>query len=183
LVAAKDLTYGVNPDGRVRRVCGALRIRQKIDVFDVGNKCVEHLRSTTPLSRCSTVDPLTRIFVRVDSRHPCRQWQAAAATAGVSSQDDWYCEPIECAYGDRREIIKYRVVSSDRQTSYGWIDATIGFPVRWQTADGKLFVLESILLQAQPASLFSMPADYRKLDPQAPLERIKHSDVWADSPQ
>ena len=54
------------------------------------------------------------------------------------------------------------------------------FPVKWQAADGKVFVLENIVLQAQPQSLFSIPPDYRKLDPQALLERIKHSDVWAE---
>jgi hypothetical protein len=68
-------------------------------------------------------------------------------------------------------------------SSYGWVDATLGFPVKWQAADGKVFVVENILLKAQPANLFSIPPDYRKLDPQALLERIKHSDVWADSPQ
>jgi len=84
---------------------------------------------------------------------------------------------------NQREIIEYSVVSSDRQTSYGWVDATLGFPVKWQAADAKVFVVENILLKAQAASLFSIPPDYRKLDPQALLERIKHSDVWADSPQ
>jgi hypothetical protein len=127
--------------------------------------------------------PLTQIFVWVDPRHPCRQWQAAAATAGVASAHDWHCELIERAIVDQREIIEFSVVNSDRQTSYGWIDATLGFPVKWQAADGKVFVVENILLEEQPASLFSIPPDYRKLDPQALLERIKRSDVWADSPK
>jgi hypothetical protein len=75
------------------------------------------------------------------------------------------------------------LVMSDRQTSYGWVDSTIDFPVKWQAAGGEMFVLENIVLQAQPASLFSIPSDYRKLDPQALLERIKHSDVWAEPPK
>jgi hypothetical protein len=124
---------------------------------------------------------LTRIFVWVDPRHPCRQWRAAAATAGMLGNGDWHCEPIQRVNVNRHEIIEYSVVSADRQTSYGWVDATIGFPVKWQAPDGKLMVLENILLQTQPASLFSLPPDYRKLDPQALLERIKHSDVWAES--
>src|ERR1700722_5839604 len=62
----------------------------------------------------------------------------------------------------------------------GGAGRTMGFPVKWQAADGKVFVLENIVLQAQPQSLFSIPPDYRKLDPQALLERIKHSDVWAE---
>lgn len=127
--------------------------------------------------------PLTQIFVWVDPRDPCRQWQAAAATAGVPGARDWHCEPVEHAIVNQREIIEYSVVASDRQTSYGWIDATLGFPVKWQAADGKVFVVENILFKAQPASSFSIPPDYRKLDPQALLERIKRSDVWADSPK
>jgi hypothetical protein len=124
--------------------------------------------------------PLTRIFVPVDPRDPCRQWQAAAATAGVPSTGEWHCELIERASVNHHEIIEYRVVMSDQQSNYGWVDPTIGFPVKWQAADGKMFVLENTLLQAQPESLFSIPSDYRKLDPRALLERIKHSDVWAE---
>jgi hypothetical protein len=123
--------------------------------------------------------PLTQIFVWVDPRDPCRQWQAAAATAGVVSTAKWHCEPIERASVNQRETIEYSVVTPNRQPSYGWVDPTIGFPVKWQAADGKVFVLKNILLQAQPANLFSIPSDYRKLDPRTLLERIKHSDVWA----
>jgi hypothetical protein len=127
--------------------------------------------------------PLTQVFVWVDPHDPCRRWQAAAATAGVPSIGEWHCEPVKRAIVNQHEIIEYSVLTPDRQSRHGWVDATIGFPVKWQAADGKIFVLENILIQAQPASLFSIPSDYRKLDPQALLERIKHSDVWADSPK
>jgi hypothetical protein len=127
--------------------------------------------------------PLTRIFVWVDPRDPCRQWQSAAETAGIVSTAEWRCEPIERASVNQRQVIEYRVFMPDGQSSYGWVDSTIGFPVKWQAADGNRFVLESILLDAQPANMFSIPSDYRKLDPQALLERIKHSDVWVDSPK
>jgi hypothetical protein len=127
--------------------------------------------------------PLTQIFVPVDTHDPCRQWQAAAATAGLVSSGKWRCEPIERAVVNQHETIEYSVVMPGRQASYGWVDPTIGFPVKWQAADGRVFALENIQRQAQPASLFSIPSDYRKLDPQALLERIKHSDVWADPPK
>jgi hypothetical protein len=126
--------------------------------------------------------PLTQIFVPVDPHDPCRQWQAAAATAGVPNSGDWHCDAIERAIVNDHEIVQYRV-TSDRQMSYGWVDSTLDFPVKWQAADGKIFVLENMLLQAQPTILFTVPSDYRKLDPQALLERIKLSDVWADSPK
>jgi hypothetical protein len=124
--------------------------------------------------------PLTQIFVWVDSHDPCRQWRAAATTAGVRNTGEWRCELIERAALGERELLKYRVLTPDRRTSYGWVDPSMGFPVKWQSADGKVFALENIVFEAQPASLFSIPSDYRKLDPQALLERIKHSDVWAE---
>lgn len=140
------------------------------------------VRSTQRLymdARQST--PLTYIFVSVDPHDPCPRWQAAAATAGLKDTAEWRCELIERETLDQREILEYRVATPDGPLSYGWVDAAIGFPVKWQAADGKVFVLENIQFQAQPASLFCIPSDYRKLDPQALLERIKHSDVWPDS--
>jgi len=122
--------------------------------------------------------PLTQVFVRVDPHDPCRQWQAAAATAGVVSSGKWRCEFIERTIVNQHETVEYRVMRPDRQPSYGWVDPTLGFPVMWQAADGKVFVLRNIQLQPQPPSLFGIPSDYRKLDPRALLERIKHSDVW-----
>jgi len=127
--------------------------------------------------------PLTRIFVWVDPHDPCRQWQAAAVTAGMVGPGEWRCERIERAMINQHPIIEYRVSMPDGRSSYGWVDSMIGFPVKWQAADGNLFALENILLDAQAANLFSIPPDYRKLDPQALLERIKHSDVWVDSPK
>jgi hypothetical protein len=125
---------------------------------------------------------LTQIFVSVDPHDPCRQWQAAARTAGVPNTGGWHCDAIERAIVNHREVIEYDVIAADRQSGRGWVDASIGFPVKWQGADGKVFVLENVMFQAQPESLFSIPSSYRKLDPQALLERIKHSDVWAEPP-
>jgi hypothetical protein len=102
--------------------------------------------------------PLTRIFVRVDPIDPCRQWQAAAEIAGASGRDAWRCEPIKEA---------------------AIIDPVLHFPVKWRNADGGMVALENIHVEAQAPDLFSMPAGYRKLDPGALVERIKHSDVWA----
>jgi hypothetical protein len=127
--------------------------------------------------------PLTRIFVRVDPRDPCRQWRAAAAIAGEILTDRWRCEPLEHQLVNGREVIEYRVLTPDGRSSFGWVDSALAFPVKWQSADGKIFALENIMFQALPASLFSIPSGYRKLDPRALLERIKHSDVWAEPPK
>jgi hypothetical protein len=102
--------------------------------------------------------PLTRIFIRVDPRDPCRQWQAAALIAGIPGAANWRCDGVKAA---------------------AIIDPELRFPVKWQSPDGATFALENIRIEAHPADLFVVPAGYRKLDPQALLERIKRSDVWA----
>jgi hypothetical protein len=102
--------------------------------------------------------PLTRIFVRVDPRDPCRQWQAAALVAGMPGAANWHCDGVKAA---------------------AIIDPDLRFPVKWQSPDGATFVLENIRIEAHPDDLFVVPAGYRKLDPQALVEQIKRSDVWA----
>jgi hypothetical protein len=124
--------------------------------------------------------PLTQIFVWVDPHDPCRQWQAAANTAGMPRTAAWRCESIGSTTVNQREVVEYRVSVPGRPSSYGWVDRALGFPLKWQSADGPSFLVENLLFQSQPATLFDIPPDYRKLDPQALIERIKHSDVWAD---
>jgi hypothetical protein len=130
---------------------------------------------------------LTQIFVPIDPIDPCRQWHAAARTAGVASvggdaDGDWHCERIDAATVDGRSAVEYRVVFPDRTSSQRWIDPDLEFPVKLHAADGTTIALEHIRLEAQPANLFTVPASYRKFDPQALIERIKHSDVWVDPP-
>jgi hypothetical protein len=62
------------------------------------------------------------------------------------------------------------------------IDPCLKFPVKLRAVDGTTIALEHTRVEAQSANLFAVPPSYRRLDPQALIERIKHSDVWADSP-
>jgi hypothetical protein len=123
---------------------------------------------------------LTQIFVPLDPKDPCRQWQAAAATAGVlNAGGEWRCERIaDELVGDRRAI-RYHVASAD-SSSLRWIDSDLEFPVKLLAADGTTIALEHIRIEAQPARLFDIPPGFRKLDPRALIERIKHSDAWVD---
>jgi hypothetical protein len=126
---------------------------------------------------------LTQIFVPVDPNDPCQQWQAAAKDAGASSAGgDWRCGRVDTAIVDGRRTIEYRVVSPDQKSSQRWIDPDLEFPVKLRAADGTTIALEHIRVEAQPASLFAMPPGYRKSDPQALIDRIKHSDVWVGAP-
>jgi hypothetical protein len=123
---------------------------------------------------------LTQLFVPVDPNDPCRQWRAAANNAGMpSAGGDWRCGRRDAAGGGRRGTIEYRVGFRDHESSQRWVDPDLEFPVKQRAADGTTTVLEHIRIEAQPASLFAVPPGSRKFDPQALVERIKHSDVWA----
>ena len=124
--------------------------------------------------------PLTQIFVRVDTRDPCRQWQTAARIAGAATAADWQCARIGSTMIDNHPVVEYQVLSPGHTSSQRWIESALGFPMRSQASDGSTIALENIRIEPQPLSLFSVPPDCRKLDPQALIERIKHSDVWAD---
>ena len=126
---------------------------------------------------------LTQILVPVDPNDPCRQWQAAAKNAGVpSAGGDWRCGRVDTAIVEGRRTIEYRAVSPDQKSSRGWIDPDLEFPIKLRAADGTTIALEHIRVEAQPASLFAMPPGYRKSEPQALIERIRHSDVWVETP-
>jgi len=127
---------------------------------------------------------LTQIFVPVDPKHPCPQWRAAAIQAGVTDAGgDWRCERIHTAIIGGRNTTEYRVISPQQQSSHRWIDADLGFPVKLQAADGTTVSLENIRIETQPADLFAMPQGFQKLDPQALINKIKHSDVWVEPPK
>jgi hypothetical protein len=123
---------------------------------------------------------LTQIFVPLDPKNPCRQWQAAAATAGApNAGGQWRCERIDDELVGDRRATRYQVFSAE-SSSLRWIDSDLEFPVKLLAADGTAIALEHIRIEAQPPSLFDTPAGFRKLDPRALIERIKHSDAWVD---
>lgn len=127
---------------------------------------------------------LTQLLVPVDPDDPCRQWQAMATIAGAAAQGgQWRCERLGAATIDGRDAIEYRATSPRNQSSTGWIDRRLGFAVRFTMADGTRIDLANIRRGPQAASLFQIPADYRKFDPRQLIDRIKQSDVWVASPQ
>jgi hypothetical protein len=127
---------------------------------------------------------LTQILVPVDPNDPCRAWQAMARVAGTAAHAGaWRCDRLGGEAVGGRAAIKYRATSSLGQKDYGWVDTELKFPVKFQFADGAGFALDNIREGAQPAALFTIPADYHKFDPQQLIERIKQSDVWVDPPK
>jgi hypothetical protein len=131
----------------------------------------------------------TQIFIPVDAKNPCRQWRAAAGTAGAASAaGEWRCERIEDEVIDGRRAFQFRVSSPatpsspSTPSSLRWIDSDLEFPVKLLAPDGTTIALEHILIEAQPANRFAIPPGFRNFDPRELIERIKHSDAWVDPP-
>jgi hypothetical protein len=125
---------------------------------------------------------LTQIFVNVDLHDPCRQWQAAALVARTPVTGPWQCERIKSDSASNPHAIEYSVQAPRQAISRSWINPGLNFPILWQASDGTKLALENIRIGPQPPGLFAVPAEYRKFDPAALIERIKHSDVWAGPP-
>ena len=128
--------------------------------------------------------PLTQVFVRVDPNDACRQWQVMEHIAGTApGSDPWRCERLGRGVVGGQETLKYEVVLDEHHRSYRWIDPLRQFPIRVKNADGTVMTLETMVDGAQPATLFAVPAGYRKFDPLQLIEQIKQSDVWVEPPR
>jgi hypothetical protein len=49
-------------------------------------------------------------------------------------------------------------------TEYGWVDSELHIALEWQDSRGEVGQLENIHLGPQPAGLFALPSDYRKME-------------------
>ena len=120
---------------------------------------------------------LVSMFVSVDPDDPCKQWRSMANVAGAQG-DQWRCERDGPAIIDGRHAVRYRIIPSlDREMS-GWVDPDRKFPVEIQQEDGTTAHVANMKEGPQPASLFEIPTDFRKFDPEALIGRIEQSDVW-----
>ena len=95
----------------------------------------------------------------------------------------WHCERIARSADELPDLIGYRVVTLDHASSERWVDTHLAFPVRVLAPDGSTLTLEHVRPGVQPTELFALPLGYQHFDPQALIERIKHSDVWAAAPK
>jgi hypothetical protein len=123
---------------------------------------------------------LTQIFVPIDADDPCRQWRAAAELADAIRTDQWRCERSPKKAVDGGQAIGYRVATTQGGSELRWVDSALMFPVMRSAADGATLTLENLRIESQAADLFIIPSAFRHLDPQALIERIKHSDAWVD---
>jgi hypothetical protein len=121
--------------------------------------------------------PLTRIFIPLGPGDACRQWQAMARISGTADQG---CRRLGPDAVKGRDSVKYEALSPQGRRSYRWVDAALNFVTRLEEADGETVAVADIQEGPPPTSLFMLPGDYRKFDPQQLIDRIKHSDVWVE---
>jgi hypothetical protein len=186
----------VHDDGGAASPAGKLRVfdnKVRIETPDVagGFFLVDGAKRTAYFARpvdrtfmeARQSSRLTRLFVHVDPTDPCRQWQTMAKLAGVAVQNEWRCERVGQETIGGRAVIAYRARLSDDRDMVGWIDPELQFPLRVRTEDGATVTAENIREEPQSASLFEIPSNFRKFDPQELIKRIKQSDVWVEEPK
>ena len=129
--------------------------------------------------------PLTQIFVPVDATDTCRQWRRALDdAAGKPVSERWRCDALQTSSVDGRKVREFSTSAADAAATADrrFVDQQLQFPLKVSAADGSSLTLEHIRLAAQPGELFTVPQEFRWFDPRAVVERIKHSDVWAEPP-
>ena len=123
---------------------------------------------------------LTRLFVSVAPDDPCPRWRTMAEVAGIAEPiESWHCEAGDKETIAGRDTVKFDA-TSPRGRGSAWIDRQLKFPVKIETEDGVVFLLENIKEGPQPADMFDIPVGYRKFDPRQLLEWLKHSDIWVE---
>jgi hypothetical protein len=124
---------------------------------------------------------LAQIFVPLEPDNPCARWQAMAKLSGAAANGSaWQCERTGEETLDGHPTTTWRAVSPRQRTYVAWIDRELKFPLRIATNFGTSFSLTDIVRAPQPASLFRVPPNFQKFDPQGLIDRIKQSDVWVE---
>jgi hypothetical protein len=96
-------------------------------------------------------------FRATDVENACDEWQKMATKPGGK------CQKIGNETVNGRSTVKYQGTTADGDVSYVWIDPKLRFPVKWQGKNNG-GELRNIQEGAQPASLFTVPGDYQKMD-------------------
>lgn len=102
---------------------------------------------------------LTYNFFRTgDAENACSDWLQMAANKGGT------CHKIGNETVNGRNTVKYEGTNAKGETGYVWLDPKLRFPVKWQGKDGSGGELRNIQEGSQPASLFEIPAGYKKFE-------------------
>ena len=71
-------------------------------------------------------------------------------------------EPVNGRSTEKWQATQTR--GSNTITEYAWVDSDLHIAIKWQDSDQDIGQLENIRFGSQPASLFVLPSDYRKIE-------------------
>jgi len=106
---------------------------------------------------------MAQVFTPIDPNNACPRLQELAQQ-GHPDAAQWTCKRVGSEAVNGRSTVKYQADTPQGEVYLAWIDAHLKFMVKTQDPSGKGMELRNIKEGAQPASLFEVPADYRKLD-------------------
>ncbi|HEV2400014.1 MAG TPA: hypothetical protein VGS27_23950 [Candidatus Sulfotelmatobacter sp.] len=93
-----------------------------------------------------------------DVENACSEWLARPENQGGS------CHKVGNETVNGRNTVKYEGTNSKGETGTVWLDPKLQFPVKWQGKNGDTGELRNIQEGTQPASLFEIPAGYKKFE-------------------
>jgi hypothetical protein len=92
-----------------------------------------------------------------DAENACADWLAQERNKGGT------CRKVGSDTVNGRDTVKYEGTSATGETTTVWLDPKLRFPIKWQRQNGS-GELRNIQEGSQPASLFEIPAGFRKMD-------------------
>jgi hypothetical protein len=107
---------------------------------------------------------LGQMFALGDEKDLCARWQEAVRHAQPEQGEGWKCSRVGNDTVDGRSTVKYQATSPKGETGYAWVDPKLHAVLKTESAKGSGMELRNIKEAAQPAELFQIPADYKKLD-------------------
>ena len=98
------------------------------------------------------------------SANPCEELMRTINPVVIKQQ--FACKQLGHEAINGRSAEKWQMESKwwGSGPAYLWVDSQIRTAIKWKLPDGSSGELQNIQVGAQPASLFELPADYRKQD-------------------
>jgi hypothetical protein len=93
-----------------------------------------------------------------DVENACSDWMQMAANKGGT------CHKVGNETVNGRSTVKYEGTNAKGETGLVWLDPKLRFPVKWQGKNNESGELRNIQEGSQPASLFEIPAGYKKFE-------------------
>lgn len=121
-----------------------------------------HQRLYIETRNAAAID-MARLFHPSDPNDPCAEWLKMVADRGPGAT----CTRVGDEVIDGRHTVKFEGVSPEHERGFAWVDPALRFIIRVEGAGGDAMSLQHIEEGPQPADLFAIPADFRKVDPEA----------------